>query len=151
MLPQVRASTTFSGLAHWHPELCPHKELWHSWKTWPHLNLSQDQGSDDRSGVMALCYHEPVRINATLFWDTGHDSWRDTLAMIKKSGNYSFVILALAAANRLHDPQESDSRYHQCKEAMKSHFNISTPVTSPLFREYAGARTLWMPCGSIPR
>ena len=58
--------------------------------------------------------------------------------MIKKSGNYSFVILALVAANRLHGPQETDARYQQCKEAMKSHFQVATPATSPLFREYAG-------------
>ena len=85
---------------------------------------------------MSLGYHEPIRINCTAFWDCGHGSWRDTLSMIKKSGHYSFVILALAFANRLHGPQETDSRYQQCKEAMKSHFEVATPATSPLFREY---------------
>lgn len=135
----MRATTSFCGLAHWSPVHSPDKTSWSSWRTWPHLSLVQDQGSDDRSGTFALGYFEPVRLNVTNYWDPAHGSWRDTLAMIKKSGNFAFILVALVAANRNHGPDSTDLRYLQCRQAMKHHFNVATPRTSPMFLELSGS------------
>lgn len=43
-----------------------------SWKTWPHLNLAQDQGPDGFSAVMALKYKPELKCNITEWWDESH-------------------------------------------------------------------------------
>lgn len=60
---KVRASTSFGGLRYWSRSLSGH--LWKDWKSWPHINLINDQGSGDRTGVYAVSYFPPVQLNCT--------------------------------------------------------------------------------------
>jgi hypothetical protein len=112
------------------------------------LTLSNDQGSDCAAGVYALCYHEPLKLNVTAFWDQAHGSWRDIQRMVKLCGHYPFLLLSLVTMNLNHGPDSTDLRYHQLRQAMQHHLRVASPASSPLFQALA-ARMLAEAAGEL--
>lgn len=88
----MRATTSFAALSYWSRSLSGH--MWPDWKSWPHLNLVNDQGSDDKTGVYPVSFFPPTQLNCTAWWGPAHGSWRDTLRMIKSCGHFAFILLA---------------------------------------------------------
>lgn len=109
---------------------------WSSWRSWPHLNITIDQGSD---GLAAQWYLRHMGMNCTVWCDWSHGAWNDVKSMLRERDLWGWWILMMVTYNVPHGPYNDDQRYGQVMEAWedcKRHFNHNDCV---LFQEYAPA------------
>lgn len=101
----IRVCTVHNGMQAFVPD---NSERWSddAWHGWPHLNLSQDQGSDGFSAVAALKYKPSIRANVTEWWDESHGlRWSKLMwtfrGMLWGRGGLAKAIVLKAAADPL--------------------------------------------------
>ena len=128
-------STAFGGLSRFH--LTPDDVATTPWRSWPHLSLSSDQGSDQLSAAHALQFFSPVKCNVTPFWDAGHGSNRDFWNTVSEMNLNNFAMLMLIVINLPHGPEESDLRFQQIRQVMEKHYATLSPALSPIFQKFA--------------
>lgn len=136
---QVQHGTSLPGLKYWHLPTEDAEEVpscWSSWRTWPHLLLSLDQGSDGLSGAHAALYDQNLRLNCSAHYDPSHGSWRDIQGCIRDSGLYQWCLLGLCTMNLSHGPELTDLRFAQIRDAMLHCKNTHTAASCSLFTEH---------------
>lgn len=107
--------------------------LWAGWRSWPHLSIAMDQGSD---AVAATWYLHHLGANITAWPDWSHGSWNDTKNMLKESGLFPFWLLMMITFNMPHGPFNDDARHSQVTGAWDECRRHFTAQTCPLFLEH---------------
>ena len=119
---QIRVSTPLSGLLYFKPD--PTLAIWRNWRTWPHLTMSHDLGSD------CLCAsHAAERkwlLNFSKFNDLDHGCQRALVDCLKSSGLYDIWLLMMVSWNLPNGPDNNDYRYAQIVTAVENLQKIHT-------------------------
>ena len=119
---QIRQSTPLSGRIYYKPD--PALPMWNNWRTWPHLGMSHDLGSD------CLCAsHAGERkwqLNFSKFNDLDHGCQRALVDCLKSSGLYDFWLLMMVSWNLPNGPDNNDYRYAQIVAAIEHLQKIHT-------------------------
>lgn len=111
---QVRQSCPLPGLKHFQP--CPEKTgPWSCWRTWPHINVTHDLGSDMLCASNAA--ENEFKLNYTKMPDFDHGCQRSLIEMLKGAGVHEFFLLMVVSWNLPNGPINNDYRYHQLLEA----------------------------------
>jgi hypothetical protein len=128
---QIRESTSLRGLVEFADSDIKKKNL--AWRSWPHLSLSLDQGSDMLSMSHGLLYSDAICCNITMYFDPSHGANRDFWGSVEDLKLTGFMHLAMIIMNLNHGPDESDLRYVQIRESMMRHYDLCNLRTSPIF------------------
>ena len=111
---QIRQSTPLSGLLFYKPDA--DLLLGHNWRSWPHLGISHDLGSD------CLCASHAAerlwKLNFSKFNDLDHACQRSLVDSLKSSGLYDFWLLMMVSWNLPNGPDNNDYRYAQIVTAI---------------------------------
>ena len=128
-------STEWDGLVRFRRD--PSLKCWQNWRSWPHLVLTLDRGSDNFAAGHALLYKSQVQLNCSLMWGPSHDAWRAVLDSFTKSGLNGFVWLIMIAINLPHGPDDTDMRWAQMRKAAQQLFQLHNYRDMALFQEYS--------------
>ena len=120
------------GLAEWSVERLKKQGV--HWSKWGHLGLGGDQGTDNTSGFQALRLYKPLKLVVTIVYDGAHGANRDIWGAYNDEHLKPFTQLMMIAINCNHGPDESDLRFHQCKDIMPHHFATYRPSQVPFFQ-----------------
>ena len=114
---QFRCCTARIGLAFFQPQAVP-AGPWLDWRTWPHLNVAMDLGSDGNCGFHAL--ERRFRLNIDQWNDPAHGCHRDLDLSIGAVGLHGFWLLLVVSMNMPHGPQRDGTRRNQVRETMNA-------------------------------
>ena len=104
--------------------------LWKDWRKQPFCAAGQDFGSDGLSGMHAAGHHFGLAMES--FPDQSHAANRSAYQGTKLAGLGGLILLSVVSWNLPHGPKHTQLRYNQCKERMKSCYELMTPETCPL-------------------
>ena len=110
---QVQGSTPLRGLVHYKKDT--KRAEWANWRTWPHLGMATDLGSDCVCATNCAIYH--FELNFTRTPDFDHGAQRSLIDTLKNAGLYEFFLLMVVSWNLPNGPANNDYRYHQITEA----------------------------------
>lgn len=104
---------------------------WRTWRTWPHLQVSMDQGPD---GIAALfwLWHKDCSISVS--WDPSHGAQNDWKNLLKTLGLMEFWLLMMITWNSPSGPLRDATRHGELSETWKACFEDSSPSTNVLFQ-----------------
>ncbi len=85
-----------------------------NWRTWKHLILAIDQGSDGLSGTSWL---QSQKINISTVCDWSHGIHNDMKESLRASGLWHFMLLMMIVMNVECGPYKEDMRHAQVQEA----------------------------------
>jgi hypothetical protein len=106
--------------------------MWANWRTWPHLNLGEDQGADD---VCATFWLKSKKLSLTEWWDFAHGAWCDLRGVLSEVDLYQFWLLMMMAWNLAHGPHDDDHRFNQMRDLWKELKQSEIGHTLPAFLE----------------
>lgn len=106
---QIRMSTPLPGLIYYKPD--PSLARWSNWRSWPHLGISHDLGSDCLCASQAL--ERKYKLCVTKCNDFDHATQRTLLDSLKSSGCHNFFLLMVVSWNLPNGPDNNDYRYAQ--------------------------------------
>lgn len=105
---------------------------WNDWRSWPHLMLAIDQGSDGLSGGSWMRSED---INVTLVTDWSHACQNDMKEALRSIGLFPFMMLMMIVFNMEGGPFKEESRFWQVKQAFEEVAKNFNEVTCDMFRE----------------
>lgn len=129
---QVQTSLGLRGLVDFVPN--PDDPLWNSWRSWRHLLVSIDQGSD---GLAATNFMKHMGMNVSIACDYSHGANNDFLDCIKDLGLQPYWLLLLLCFNVEHGPWGEDARWNQMVECFDELRRYGSPKQCALFQAYA--------------
>lgn len=89
---------------------------------WPRMSVAPDQGGD---GVCALNFAtRRLRMNIDITFDPSHGLNNDIWLAFGDTGLKAEMLLWLVCFNTAHGPWSEETRFVQCKQAMKDRFAI---------------------------
>ena len=110
-----------------------------TWRTWSHLNLGHDLGSDGNCGHHALQYK--FAVNSTKWPDFDHGNQRGMIEAMTDAGIYDLWLLCAVSWNFNNGWNNNDYRFHQIKEntnAIKARFTPRNCSVSRTRDRYEG-------------
>lgn len=112
---QLRRSTPCNGLKEFQRQSGDNR--WTSWRTWPHLTICMDLGSDGLSGFMGC--ERRFHLNLDLAGDPNHHSNRDVINSLKSSKLFSFWLCMLISWNVPFGPNKDDLRFDELRATLR--------------------------------
>ena len=107
---------------------------WKDWRSWPHLGVAMDQGTD---GMAASWFMLHKLMNCTFWTDWSHGAWNDCKVSLKDNHLMGFWMLAMVLVNIPHGPFNDDIRFSQVNAAWDECKQNFKADSCPLFMEYA--------------
>ena len=126
---QYRLISGRAGLSFFKPNYS--KALWKDWRSQPLCVPGQDFGSDGLNGVHAGSYHFGLAMEC--FPDQSHAANRSVYMGMKSVGLGGIILLSVVSWNLPHGPKHEQLRYNQCKEHMKTCYDLMSPESCPLW------------------
>ena len=127
---QTRGSLPLRGLVDFVKDDA--SNMWENWRTWLHLTLNIDQGSDMLCGGTHL---RSLMLCITLVCDWSHGGQNDFYDCLKELGLFPFWLLLLIVMNVEHGPFHDDLRFNQQREGWADACKHFDWTNFPLFRE----------------
>ena len=138
---QIRQSTPLPGLIYFKPD--PTLARWSNWRSWPHLGIGHDLGSDCLCASQAL--ERKYKLCVTKCNDFDHAAQRTLLDSLKSAGCYDFFLLMVVSWNLPNGPDNNDYRYAQIVSAIehcqKVHTARSCAVNLAFMMHHLWAKT----------
>ena len=128
---QLRQSTPLPGLV-FHQKN-DSLDAWKDWRTWPHLRINFDLGSEQLTGVHAL--ERLFELNVSGLADFDHGAQRSTLEVLKGTHLHDFWLLMTVSWNLLDGPDQNAYRLHQIRASNQDILERTSPRTNLVFME----------------
>jgi hypothetical protein len=122
---QVSGTLAVNGLASFVPPAA-REGIWANWRSWRHLLISIDQGSD---GICATNYLKHLKANVTIYCDWSHGANNDFSETLRAMGLFPYWLLMLIVFNVEHGPFADDMRWNQVEEAwreLRKHYDAKS-------------------------
>ena len=129
---KLRVGTPWDGIAALVPD---GSEQWlpENWRTWPHLSLCIDQGSDGL--CPAHCMKYKLLANIDDWYCFSHGVHNDMNLRDQRCNVFNLKLIMLILLNLPHGPEKEEGmRYEQMCGCMRWYFEKFSPDTSELFK-----------------